>query len=290
MSSVRESAAYWRVPGLALEAMQARFHDFAYPMHAHDTYSFGVTDRGAQSFLCRGRRCISGAGRIMAFNPDEPHDGHSAADQGYRYRMLHLDKELVHQVLADAAPSRAGLPLFAEPVVDDPPLAHALARLHRAVVADAPRLVVDERLTTAVLGVTARAASRPARLAGDRRRMPGTIAAARARALLRERFAEDLSIGELAQAAGCSRYALYRSFRIAYGFAPSEYQRDLRLRRARALLAGGTIPSLAAAETGFADQAHLTRWFTRTYGITPSAYRTAAHSGQAHVRPTDQSN
>ncbi|MGW4518013.1 AraC family transcriptional regulator [Streptomyces sp. NPDC004393] len=253
-------------------------------------YSFGVTDRGAQSFLCRGRRCISGAGPIMAFNPDEPHDGHSAGDQGYRYRMLHLDKELVHQVVADAAPSRAGLPLFAEPVVDDPPLAHALARLHRAVVADAPRLVVDERLTTAVLGVTARAASRPARLSGDRRRTPGAIAAARARALLRERFAEDLSIGELAQAAGCSRYALYRCFRTAYGFAPSEYQRDLRLRHARALLAGGTAASLAAAETGFADQAHLTRWFTRTYGITPSAYRTAAHGGQAPVKPTDQSN
>ncbi|MBB4789492.1 helix-turn-helix domain-containing protein [Streptomyces nodosus] len=103
--------------------------------------------------------------------------------------------------------------------------------------------------------------------------------------LLRERFAEDLSIGELAQVAGCSRYVLYRCFRTAYGFAPSEYQRDLRLRRARALLAGGTAPSSTAAETGFADQAHLTSYFTHTYGMTPSAYRTAAHGGQAHVRP-----
>ncbi|MGW5171625.1 hypothetical protein ACWEQ1_30120 [Streptomyces nodosus] len=77
--------------------------------------------------------------------------------------------------------------------MDDPPLAHALARLHRAVVADAPRLVVDKHLTTAVLAVSGRAASRPARLSGDRRRTPGVIAAARARALLRERFAEDLN-------------------------------------------------------------------------------------------------
>ncbi|MFF8409458.1 hypothetical protein [Streptomyces omiyaensis] len=34
-------------------------------------------------------------------------------------------------------------------------------------------------------------------------------------------------------------------------------------------------PATAAAETGFAGQAPLTRWFTHTYGITPAAYRTA---------------
>ncbi|MET8630010.1 helix-turn-helix domain-containing protein [Kitasatospora sp. NPDC004669] len=60
-----------------------------------------------------------------------------------------------------------------------------------------------------------------------------------------------------------------------YGFTPSDHQRDLRLRRARALLAEGTAPSTAAVEAGFADQAHLTRWFTRTYGVTPAAYRMA---------------
>ncbi len=36
-----------------------------------------------------------------------------------------------------------------------------------------------------------------------------------------------------------------------------------------------TIAVTAAA--GFADQAHLTRWFRRCYGITPGAYRTAAY-------------
>lgn len=54
MMSAGERAAYWRVPGLALEAMDARFEHYAYPMHAHDTYSFGVTDDDAQSFVCGG--------------------------------------------------------------------------------------------------------------------------------------------------------------------------------------------------------------------------------------------
>ncbi|MEU9856252.1 AraC family transcriptional regulator [Streptomyces sp. NPDC047974] len=274
MTSSGERAAYWRVPGLALEALDARFERYAYPMHAHDTYSFGVTDHGAQSFVCRGGRHVSAAGLVMAFNPDDPHDGRSAVHDGYRYRMLHLGEDHVREVLADATPGTSGLPLFATPVVDDPALARAVARLHTAVTGKAPRLVVEERLTAAVLALSRHASTRPAPLP----ERPGRLdlaAMERARRLLRQRFAENLSADDLARAAGCSRFTLYRGFRAVYGFAPSDYQRDLRLRRARALLAEGMAPATTAVETGFADQAHLTRWFTRTYGVTPAAYRAA---------------
>ncbi|MFJ7494401.1 AraC family transcriptional regulator [Streptomyces sp. NPDC097727] len=274
MTSSGERAAYWRVPGLALEAMDARFEQYAYPMHAHDTYSFGVTDDGAQSFVCRGERHVSAAGLVMAFNPDEPHDGQSAVHHGYRYRMLHLGEDLLRDVLDDAAPGSAGLPLFGTPVVDNPALARAVARLHTAVVKNAPRLVIEERLTATVLALSRHAATRSARLP-DRQGRVDLAAMALARSLLRQRFAENITADEVARVAGCSRFTLYRGFRAAYGFAPSDYQRDLRLRRARTLLAEGTAPSTAAAEAGFADQAHLTRWFTRTYGVTPAAYRTA---------------
>ncbi|MFD0418666.1 AraC family ligand binding domain-containing protein [Streptomyces sp. NPDC127108] len=275
MRTTGERAAYWRVPGLALEAMDARFERYAYPLHAHDTCSFGVTDVGAQSFVCRGERHVSAAGLVMVFNPDEPHDGQSAVRHGYRYRMLHLGEDLARDVLADAAPGGAGLPLFGTPVVDSPALARAVARLHTAVVESVPRLVVEERLTTAVLALSRHASTSPARLPDG----PGRVdpaALARARDVLRTRFADNISADDLARAAGCSRFALYRGFRAAYGFAPSDYQRDLRLRRARALLAEGRAPATAAAEAGFADQAHLTRWFHRTYGVTPAAYRAAS--------------
>ncbi len=40
----------------------------------------------------------------------------------------------------------------------------------------------------------------------------------------------------------------------------------------------------AAAEAGFADQAHLTRWFRRYYGVTPAAYRAAIVCGAGKTR------
>jgi AraC-like DNA-binding protein len=36
-----------------------------------------------------------------------------------------------------------------------------------------------------------------------------------------------------------------------------------------------------AAAVGFADQAHLTRWFRRYYGITPGEYRSAGQASAA---------
>ncbi|WP_420715671.1 helix-turn-helix domain-containing protein [Streptomyces sp. SBT349] len=132
-------------------------------------------------------------------------------------------------------------------------------------------LALDERLTAAVTAMVGTAATRPLR-AG---RPAEGAAVARARALLGDAFAEDIGADRLAAEAGCSRFALYRAFRAAYGMAPSDYQRLLRLRAARRLLARGTGPAQAAALSGFADQSHLHRWFVRAYGITPAAYRRA---------------
>jgi AraC-like DNA-binding protein len=81
---------------------------------------------------------------------------------------------------------------------------------------------------------------------------------------------------ELANASGSSRFAAYRAFRAAVGLSPSEYQRQLRLRAARRLLARGQPAASVAAEVGFADQAHLTRWFSRYYGVTPAAFQRAS--------------
>jgi hypothetical protein len=128
---------YWRSANEPLEAMHARFHGNVYHRHSHDTYSFGVTEWGAQSFTCRHAAHTSAAGMVMAFNPDDPHDGHAATDDGFSYRMIHIGPALVTDVLSDITGRPAGRPLFAEPVLRDPGLARALHRLHAALTGQA---------------------------------------------------------------------------------------------------------------------------------------------------------
>jgi hypothetical protein len=159
---------YWRSADEPLEAMYAHFREHVYHRHSHDAYSFGVTESGAQSFTCRGAAYTSAAGMVMAFNPDDPHDGRATTGQGFSYRMIHVGPGLLEAVLADIGGRPAGRPLFATPVVTDPGLAVALRRLHRALTGPATPLERGERLTAA-LGRAARAGSvrpRPCALPG----------------------------------------------------------------------------------------------------------------------------
>ena len=55
-----------------------------------------------------------------------------------------------------------------------------------------------------------------------------------------------------------------------------------RVARARLLLDRGHRPAEAAALAGFADQAHLTRWFRRVVGVTPGAYAASVHPARPH--------
>ena len=94
----------------------------------------------------------------------------------------------------------------------------------------------------------------------------------RAEAHLRERLAENVSMDDLAAAAGCGRFQLFRRFKKATGESPHQYQLRLRLERARELLASGSrrqSVASVAAECGFFDQSHLARHFRRIYGVPP---------------------
>jgi len=172
------------------------------------------------------------------------------------------------------------MPLFAAPVITDPALAGAVRRLHRSLTGPATPLERSERLA-AVAALAARHsagaghASRQGAGAAGLTARDRARAAARVRAFLSDGDAAQATLTDVAEAAGCSRFAAYRAFRSRFGLSPSDYQRQLRLRAARRALAGGAAVADAAAATGFADQAHLTRWFRRCYGITPGAYRAA---------------
>jgi len=81
-------------------------------------------------------------------------------------------------------------------------------------------------------------------------------------------------IGVWAEANGLARETVSRGFAAAYGTAPSILRAELRARSAWLLITRGSecLCSIAA-DTGFADQAHMTRWIHRITGAPPAAWR-----------------
>jgi AraC-like DNA-binding protein len=60
-----------------------------------------------------------------------------------------------------------------------------------------------------------------------------------------------------------------RVLKLRLGMAPTEYLRGVRIHRAKHMVTEGVAVASVAVECGFADQAHFTRWFRRTFGYTP---------------------
>jgi transcriptional regulator GlxA family with amidase domain len=89
---------------------------------------------------------------------------------------------------------------------------------------------------------------------------------------MEEHFAEPLSLAELARMCDRSLYRFATVFRREVGIPPHQYLCRLRIQHAQSLLRQGTSPTIAAVETGFFDQSHLSRHFKRLCGVTPGRF------------------
>jgi AraC-like DNA-binding protein len=106
----------------------------------------------------------------------------------------------------------------------------------------------------------------------------------RARDVADARYFEPLTVNELARAAGLSRAHFSREFRRAFGEPPHAYLLTRRLERAAALLRT-TDRSVAeiCMMVGLQSVGSFTSSFTRTYGMSPTAYRAAYPPASSHA-------
>jgi AraC family transcriptional regulator len=93
-------------------------------------------------------------------------------------------------------------------------------------------------------------------------------------AMLRERFAESLTLEEIARNAGVHPVHLASAFRDGYGCTVGDFVRRLRIEHACREIARSDTPLIEIAlDAGFANQSHFTRVFRRMTGLTPARYR-----------------
>lgn len=269
-----EGARFWRVPEGDTEVLMARFRRHRFAPHTHDRYVFGVITGGVEAFHSGREHHYATVGSLAILHPGEVHDGYAAAAEGWAYRMLYLDPDLMQRAAESVGHRPAdGLPRFTASVLSDPALA-ALCSALFADLAHGETLVRETALYTVLAALVQRHAQPPAR-----RESAVTVSGPvqRAAARLQDDPAASVSLRELAADTGLGTFQLIRAFRAAYGMPPHAFQKLARLQRAEAALRRGVPIAAVAADCGFADQAHLTRAFKTFRGVTPGQFR--AHVG-----------
>ena len=105
----------------------------------------------------------------------------------------------------------------------------------------------------------------------------GTLDARRLRRvkeIIEAHLDEELTIEVLASEVSLSPFHFARAFKVATGMSPHRYVSNLRVEKAKVLIAEGKIPlAEIARQCGFSSQSYFTTWFKRIVGVTPGAYR-----------------
>lgn len=247
------------IPGV--ELYHAHIAHFAFEPHTHEAFGIGTIEWGAERFRYRGTDHVAAVNSLVTMNPDELHTGEAESHGGWRYRMIYLEPDLLERM--------TGVKQwwFNEVERHDPLRAQATGRIiydlwHQTDPLAQQGLVLDLIDTF-----------RPYARHGGRQPPTRQTRFDRVREYVYENYMHAVGLEELAQEAALSPYHFLRQFKAHFHVTPHQMLMAVRLWRAKQFLTNGMPAAEVAIATGLSDQSHLTRAFTRRYGITPVRYQ-----------------
>ncbi|MEI9937939.1 MAG: AraC family transcriptional regulator [Pseudomonadota bacterium] len=258
-----------RLPGVEFWSVRDSTRHWA--MH-HDTFTASlVAGRPSMNatWSYRGRKHDVSAGHMQLMEPGEAHATTSVSEPASFFVIWwHPD------VLVQASESLGvrGAVHLKVSQTDHPGLQASFRGLLTGIQHASDPAFIEEQFLDSTLQLL--------ELCGERKppsRPPGSHPAmSRVRARIHDEFTESLSLERLAKEVGLSKFHVARCFKEATGVAPHQYQKLLRLQSARRHIERGFCVREAAAASGFADEAHLSRSFRDWLGVSPGTWRRAS--------------
>ncbi len=252
-----------------ISILSATMSDFTYARHSHEEYSLGVTLKGRQDFFCRDRFYKSSPGRVMIFNPEDVHDGHSGGEQSLEYVMLYIHPNQLCPWFKCLGYKETRLRIK-DTVLVDPLLRNQILTFAQSIKTNQLSSLEFEsaQLYLARLLISHQGNIDPIRL-------PSRIdtLVTKAKGYILENLNNDLSIDQIAESVNLSKFHFIRMFREQLGITPHQYILNCRINTAGKALERGMNVTQAALDSGFSDASHLNRNFKKVFGITPKQFQ-----------------
>lgn len=265
----RERREYGVAPVMGgVETLAAEYQHHVFPRHVQEQAVVGLVERGSIQFVGGGIDEEIREGDILYIAPGVAHEALGRGDGSWTYRAFYLTPDQwggACSRLSVTQPRGAS-------VLRNPALYNRIRATHRGLIAPSvSERLFEETLDMLVSALAEHESSRALRRDGAF----VTEALERVRQELDLQPTQRLTLAQMAALSGLSRFHFLRAFTRAYGVSPYAYSLNRRLLVAQRLLSAGERISMTALEVGFADQAHLTRHFLRTIGVTPGEYQRA---------------
>ncbi|MBJ9865137.1 MULTISPECIES: AraC family transcriptional regulator [Citrobacter] len=252
-----------QVPGV--ELYHAHISRYAFEPHTHEAFGIGAIEAGAERFRYRGTQYVAPAHSVVTMNPDELHTGEAETADGWRYRMIYLEPDLL------AAVTGIRHWWFHDVTRHDPRRSRQICSLIHGLWHTDDPLAQKGLLLDLIDTFQPLARHAPAPREGAHR-------FERVRDYLHDNYMRPVTLDELARVASLSPWHFQRQFKAHFHVTPHQMLMAIRLWRAKGFLTLGMPAADVAAATGLTDQSHLTRAFTHRYGITPVRYQKQVYS------------
>jgi len=251
-----------------LEAKRCLKSDFAYQKHFHEEYSIGLIDKGETNAWCDGTLHRVEAGRIISFPPMMLHACHPDAGVEWSYKMLFIKPEWF-QGLKQQELDRLHVPFLLGEGKNKACRKH-INRTMGALTGTCSPLEIESALIELVHALLSQNASD---LEHELHRGNQDHKYAKLiKEYMHEHYTERITMDELENVSGISRFHLIRLYKKWNHLPPHAYQNLLRINHAKTELMKQRPISEIAVEAGFYDQSHFARTFGRIVGITPQKY------------------
>ncbi|HEX8747855.1 MAG TPA: AraC family transcriptional regulator [Pyrinomonadaceae bacterium] len=212
----------------------------------------------------RGSACVIPSGQALA----------ARLEGDAEHLAIYLDPSLVLRAASESrAPS--GIEVIEKCSLDDPVISHVGAALLAELDAEglSGRLYAESLANLLAVHLLRHYTA----AGGGGQKFTGGLSGQKLRAVtdfIADNYEQDLSLTELARAAGMSTFHFAREFKRATGTTPHQYLIKFRVERAKALLAESEMPLVEVGfRSGFSHQSHFSRLFRRLTGTTPLSYR-----------------
>jgi AraC family transcriptional regulator, chemosensory pili system protein ChpD len=245
---------FLRTPLLELAGIQASAAGF--PKHTHDEYVISVNLGGLEEVWLDGSRFEVRPDMLTVYAPGAVQASRSLSGEDWQCLSLYV------------AP--AAFPAYFDCLPPDLP-----SQLQRPELAAALRQLAGQEAslrTEAIIALLARLPQQGPSAANNTSHR-GSLLVRRVQQQLLDDLSQPLTLDTLAQQAGITPAHLVRSFHQACGLPPLAWQMQQRMAEARRQLRAGKAIVDVALATGFADQAHFSKAFSRFCGMTPGRYR-----------------
>lgn len=253
---------------LAMEAYRFEGVLQPFPNHFHDHYTIGFIKEGRRTMHCSNREYQVAKGDVILLQPRQNHTCLPFRDSPLHFYGLNIPPEIMTELTRELT-GTAFQPAFTVPALQHPELAETIFRLNEMIF-EGVRGLEKEELLLGLISLLLDQCVEAAQELPDRQDLDEIGAACR---YMEAHFDQHVSLDDLCRAAGMSRSTLLRAFTRSKGITPYRYLETLRINRAKELLAAGAAPLDAAVATGFTDQSHFSRYFTRFMGLSPGMYR-----------------